>query len=182
MFKRSLTRTLVLITSLIVLTACGDNSANPPKEVPFAERPIASESERDQLILDLSNFYLASLTDLVSNYNDNKKRDPSIYIDWRNKEWLPSYTEQKEQLFAKVNHYQIGAVDKDFAPLRSALESLSLISELFERSLSKNDPFLRTEIMLQLQKGASSIIQTARSRNLEGRLIFPEELSRRIPK
>ncbi|RUM56300.1 MAG: hypothetical protein DSY85_03110 [Marinomonas sp.] len=147
-----------------------------PKEVPFSERPLINAEERDQLIIDMSNFYFESAADLLSHYSSYKNRDRSVFILWHNNEWLPSVKAQEEHFESIISTYQIGVTNQDFFPIRGAIGNLSHISLLLMQSIRDNNPDALETARMHLRNGMTGVGKTIESLKLQQHITIPDAI------
>lgn len=101
---------------------------------------VIDDNNIDDLVTEMSNYYLANIKELFEHYDLYKDRESHIFINWRNNEWAPAHDKKRtyfDDILEKNRRYLF---NNDLLPIfSSSTGGLSLVSLEVMKSIREND-------------------------------------------
>lgn len=160
----------------VLMNSCGDDE-NPepvkveqPAKVKVNNAPIINDANFDDLVIEMNDYYISSVTDLFQHYAMYKDKERHVFINWRNKEWSPVYDNKREY------YDDVIAKNRDYITSQSANSFFIAIPELYQLSLDvmyavKDQDISKLQLARdRFKKEAGMMNEYLKSRGLESRI------------
>lgn len=179
--KGCLSAIVFFIIIVVILYSCSDDiddKAKPstPEATKAEPKPIQNnaitlnDNNTDAILVDAINLYSKNFKLLIQRYSTYKDRDPSVFILWRNNEWLPNY-EAETKKFDDILEKNRGYIfNNGLIPVFSSLTNLKIDSLDIMRAIREDDSSYLKKAIVSTKEDLTRIDKVVKARNLDNKL------------
>lgn len=132
-----------------------------------------NDEEINTLIIEATNFYIENFMILIKNYQAHANKDRSVFINWRNNEWVPEYEKRKQYFDDILNKNRKFLFSNGYQPIFNALSNLPLISLDVMKAIRESDKKHLENAKAKFIKYAKPLNSIVESHNLQDQIITP---------
>lgn len=172
----TITRLITLFALLFIALITNPlHASTPPNKATQIQDDfkVINDSNSDDLIVNMTNFYLENFVLLTERYKTYKNRDRSIFINWRNKEWIPTYENQLDQYNTVLKNNRGYLFSNNLIPMFSSLSNLNLVSLDFMKAIRDNNNDNLQKAKDRFKSDLTTFSKAIDERQLQDRIIFP---------